>query len=155
MYPLFHALLVEAALDQAQMFMPLLTSLGAVVTHAPDPARADRLMSLLLPDLLVVGVHPTTAHGLHPWLSTRLADLSFPTLLYTEHPTLPKVMALTLPLRATIVRWPCSRSELALLLLPLLGHITGNATPALVASPRLHTRQATSTTAFVGTVASC
>lgn len=141
MYPLFHALLVEAEPAQAQMLASLLTPLGAVVTHTTSAARAAHLMSLLLPDLLVIGVHAASAHSLHSWLPTHLTDTPLPTLLYTEHPALPNVVTLPLPLPATIVRWPCSQSELALVLLPLLRHTACKAAPPLVISASLGPRQ--------------
>jgi CheY-like chemotaxis protein len=144
MYPLFHTLLVEAEPAQAQLLVSLLTPLGAVVTHTTSAARAAHLMSLLLPDLLVIGAPQASAHPLHSWLPTDLTNTPLPTLLYTKHPALPDVVALRLPLPATIVRWPCSQNELALVLLPLLRHTACKAAPPLVVSASLSARQVVS-----------
>jgi len=141
MYPLFHTLLVEAEPARAQLLVSLLTPLGAVVTHTTSAVRAAHLMSLLLPDLLVIGAPLASAHSLHSWLPADLTTTPLPTLLYTEHAALPDMLALRLPLPTTIVRWPCSQNELALLLLPLLRHTACKAAPPLVVSASLSARQ--------------
>ena len=137
MYPLFHTMLIEADERHAETLTSALTSLGAVVTRVTDPAHSSRLMSHLLPDLLMVGIHPTTVHTRYSWLPAFLAATPVQKLLYTEHPAFLDVVALTLPLPATIMRWPCSQSELAFLLAPLLGQAAHEARSAAVSSPRL------------------
>ena len=120
MYPLFHTILIEPDAERAQTFGSMFTALGAVVTHAPGAARASRLLSSLLPDLLVVGLHSASIRSLYPWLPGVLAATPLRTLLYAEHAALLDTVALALPLLVTTVLWPCSPSELTFLLAPLV-----------------------------------
>jgi CheY-like chemotaxis protein len=117
--PALHLLLVEPELRHAQQLMCLLSSLGVVTTRAATPGQATTLLTQLLPDGLLVGVHPLNIRDLRPWLAGLLADSPPWTLVYAEHEALLAVAQLGLPPLAS-ARWPCSADDLALLLAPLL-----------------------------------
>jgi hypothetical protein len=119
MLPALHLLLVEPELRRAQQLMSLLSSLGITTTRAATPGQATTLLTQLLPDGLIVGVHPLNAHALRPWLAGLLADTPLWTLVYAEHEALLDDALAGLPPLAT-ARWPCSADELVLLLTPLL-----------------------------------
>jgi hypothetical protein len=119
MLPALHLLLVEPELRRAQQLMSLLSSLGIVTTRAATPGQATTLLTQLLPDGLLISVHPLNARDLRPWLADLLADSPLWTLVYAEHEALLAVVQQGLPPLAT-ARWPCSADVLALLLAPLL-----------------------------------
>lgn len=119
MLPALHLLLVEPDLRRAQRLMCLLSTLGIVTTRAADPAQAALLLTQVLPDGLVVGLHPPNTRELRAWLTALLADSPLWTLVYAEHETpLEAVLAELPPLAAA--RWPCSADELRRALAPLL-----------------------------------
>jgi hypothetical protein len=117
--PALHLLLVEPELRRAQQLMCLLSSPGIVTTRAATPGQAATLLTLLLLDGLLIGVHPLNVRDLHPWLAGVFADSPLWTLVYAEHEALLAAVQLGLPPLAT-ARWPCSADGLALLLTPLL-----------------------------------
>jgi hypothetical protein len=119
MLPALHLLLVEPELRRAQQLMSLLSSLDIITTRAVTPDQAATLLTPLLPDGLIVGVHPLNARELRPWLAGLLSDSPLWTLVYAEHKALLATVRLGLPPLAT-ARWPCSAADLALLLAPLL-----------------------------------
>jgi hypothetical protein len=133
----FHTILIEPAPERARLLTSMLGGLGAIVTHATDATRASRLLSLLLPDLLVIGCHPATASVLAPWLSSLLTATPLRTLLYAEKAVLLGVMMLELPLRASTMPWPCSQHELAYLAAPLLARAEPARRTALPVLPDL------------------
>jgi len=126
MHSLFHAILIEPDAVQAHLLTSLISDLNVVVTQATTLEHAQTQLSQLQPDILVVHVQPATARPLYAWLSTMLAASPLPLLLYAEHQVLLDAVAAALPQPIATLSWPCSKEQLAHLIVPLLGARKGN-----------------------------
>lgn len=115
-----HVLLVEPEAHRARALAQMLGALGIVTTRVTDTEQGTLLLTQIKPDGLVVGVHPTTVQAQRFWLSALLDVAPLPTVLYAEHGALLDLASRALPLFVTTTLWPCSQSELGLLLTSLL-----------------------------------
>jgi DNA-binding NtrC family response regulator len=126
MHSLFHAVLIEPDAEQATLLSSWLSDLNVVVTQATTLEHAQTQLSQLQPDLLVAHIQPAAARPLYTWLSTVLGALPSSILLYAEHQVLLDAVAAALPQPIVTLSWPCSKAQLARLIVPLLGTVKGN-----------------------------
>jgi len=114
-----HLLLVEPDPHRAQTVTRMLVCLGMLSTRVATTYQATAFLTQIQPDGLLIGVDPMTTRELRAWLAALLPANPLRTLLYAEHGTLLDVARLGLPPVISTMLWPCSQSDLALLVTPL------------------------------------